>query len=129
MPANRDVVTDFTNVAGNNDTFRLENAVITKLGAGGLRSTAFFRGAAAHDANDRIVYNQATGALIYDANGNAAGGAIADRLPHQQAGADRRRLRRDLTDLNHSRPSAQAGANAREQAAPYWLTICRLALP
>ena len=73
---NRDVVTDFNHVA---DTFRLENAVFTKLGAGvHALSPAFFRaGAAALDANDFIVYNQATGILSYDVNGNAAGGAIA----------------------------------------------------
>ena len=40
-------------------------------------SPAFFRvGATALDANDYIVYNQATGALFYDLNGNGAGGAI-----------------------------------------------------
>ena len=38
---------------------------------------AFFRvGATALDANDFIVYNKATGALFYDANANAAGGAV-----------------------------------------------------
>jgi Ca2+-binding RTX toxin-like protein len=74
--ANRDVVTDFTNVAGNNDTFRLENAVMPGLGAaGGLAAAKFFAGAAAHDADDRIVYNQVNGNLFYDSNGNAAGGS------------------------------------------------------
>ena len=34
------------------------------------------RCAAAHDADDRIVYNAATGALIYDSNGLATGGAV-----------------------------------------------------
>jgi Ca2+-binding RTX toxin-like protein len=73
---NRDVVTDFNHIA---DTFRLENAVFTKLGAGvHPLNPAFFRvGAAALDANDFIVYNQATGALAYDVNGNAAGGTTA----------------------------------------------------
>ena len=57
--AHRDVVTDFANAAGNNDTFRLENAVMTKLGAAGaLKANLFFAGAAAHDADDRIVYNK-----------------------------------------------------------------------
>jgi Ca2+-binding RTX toxin-like protein len=74
--ANRDIITDFSNVAGNNDTIRLENAVFTKVGgAGALSAAAFHLGAAAHDASDRIIYNKATGAVIYDLNGNAAGGA------------------------------------------------------
>ena len=33
-------------------------------------------GAVAADANDLIVYNRAAGALSYDANGSAAGGAV-----------------------------------------------------
>jgi serralysin len=75
--ANRDVIADFSNAAGNNDTFHLENLVMPGLGAAGpLKSTAFFAGAAAHDADDRIIYNQATGALFYDTNGNAAGGTV-----------------------------------------------------
>jgi Ca2+-binding RTX toxin-like protein len=73
---NRDIVTDFTHGV---DKFHLENAVFTKLGAGvhTLSPLFFHAGAAAADANDYIVYNQATGVLSYDANGNAAGGAIA----------------------------------------------------
>jgi serralysin len=73
--ANRDVVADFANAAGNNDTFRLENAVMTRLGAAGvLSANRFFAGAAAHDLDDRIVYNKTTGALFYDSNGSIAGG-------------------------------------------------------
>ena len=74
--ANRDLVTDFSHV---DDTLQLENAIFTKLGAGvhALNPAFFHVGAAAADANDYIVYNQGTGVLSYDANGNAAGGAIA----------------------------------------------------
>jgi Ca2+-binding RTX toxin-like protein len=73
---NRDIVTDFNHVA---DTFQLENAIFTKLGAGvhPLNAAFFHAGAAAGDANDFIVYNQATGLLSYDSNGSAAGGVIA----------------------------------------------------
>jgi Ca2+-binding RTX toxin-like protein len=72
----RDAITDFLNVAGNNDTIHLENAVMTQLGGpGALAASKFFAGAAAHDADDRIIYNQANGAVYYDANGNAAGGS------------------------------------------------------
>ncbi|MBK9661986.1 MAG: hypothetical protein IPO71_02325 [Nitrosomonas sp.] len=41
------------------------------LAAGQLRI-----GAQALDANDFIIYNNATGALLYDANGNGAGAAV-----------------------------------------------------
>jgi Ca2+-binding RTX toxin-like protein len=72
---NRDIVTDFSHV---DDTFRLENAIFTKLAAVGTLNPAFFRaGTTALDANDYIVYNQATGALSYDSNGSLAGGSIA----------------------------------------------------
>jgi Ca2+-binding RTX toxin-like protein len=75
--ANRDVIQDFTNAAGNNDTFQLENAVMPALGAAGaLKSAAFFAGAAAHDADDRIIYNRSTGNVFYDSNGNLAGGSV-----------------------------------------------------
>ena len=71
---NVDWITDFSAPA---DTIRLENSVFTALTATGvLASGAFYAGTAAHDANDRIIYNKATGVLTYDANGNAAGGAV-----------------------------------------------------
>jgi Ca2+-binding RTX toxin-like protein len=70
--ANRDVIADFNPAQ---DSFQMENAVFTLLGApGALNPNFFFAGAAAHDPNDRIVYNKATGIAIYDSNGNAAGG-------------------------------------------------------
>jgi serralysin len=72
---NRDFIADFSNVAGNNDTFVLENTFFTKLDAGALSAANFALGAAA-DANDYIVYNQTTGALFYDVNGSGGGGAI-----------------------------------------------------
>jgi hypothetical protein len=73
---NRDAVRDFSHA---DDTFRLENAIFTKLGAGvhGL-SAAFFRaGTKALDGNDYIVYNKATGLLSYDNDGNCAHAPIA----------------------------------------------------
>jgi Ca2+-binding RTX toxin-like protein len=40
-------------------------------------NAAFFRaGAHALDGNDFVIYNRATGALLYDPNGNAAGGEV-----------------------------------------------------
>lgn len=68
-----DVIVDY-NVA--NDTIQLENSVFSALTAvGALPASQFRIGAQALDANDHILYNKANGALIYDANGNAAGGA------------------------------------------------------
>ncbi|MER9876347.1 family 16 glycosylhydrolase [Mesorhizobium sp. M0195] len=70
--ANRDIITDFNHTA---DTFRLQNAVMQELGAtGALEPRYFFAGTSAHDADDHIVYDKATGALFYDSNGNVAGG-------------------------------------------------------
>jgi Ca2+-binding RTX toxin-like protein len=70
--SNVDSILDF-NVA--QDTIRLDNGVFTALGAGPFTAGMFTKGAAAIQADDRIVYNSSTGALIYDTNGNAAGGA------------------------------------------------------
>ena len=72
--ANRDLITDFNHVA---DTIQLENAVFTKLTVGGVLNPAlFWNGTAAHDSNDFIIYNRASGALYYDPNGNLPGGAV-----------------------------------------------------
>lgn len=71
---NRDTISDFSAVS---DTIQLENAVFTQVGANGvLAAGAFFQGAAANDAGDRIIYNPATGALLYDADGNLGGAAV-----------------------------------------------------
>ncbi|MXS78578.1 calcium-binding protein, partial [Nitrosomonas sp. JL21] len=67
-------ITDY-NVA--NDTLQLENGVFTALTATGTLPAAQFRvGAQALDGNDHVIYNNATGALIYDANGNGAGAVV-----------------------------------------------------
>lgn len=71
--ANVDRITDFSRV---NDVIRLDDAVFKALAKGALAAPAFHTGTGAHDANDRIIYNDDTGALVYDANGNAGGGAI-----------------------------------------------------
>lgn len=71
ISANFDRIQDFSAAF---DTIRLENAIFTGLAAGALAPSAFRVGAAALDANDRVIYNQATGLLSFDSNGNAAGG-------------------------------------------------------
>jgi len=70
---NVDRVTDYSVVS---DTIDLSHAIFGAAGVlGKLAATAFFAGAAAHDASDRIIYNPANGFVSYDANGNHAGGA------------------------------------------------------
>lgn len=67
-----DRIADFTVI---DDTIALDDAVFTGLALGILAVGNFVVGPAAQDLSDRIIYNAATGALIYDANGSAAGGA------------------------------------------------------
>lgn len=69
-----DEITDF-NVT--NDTIQLENSVFKALTATGVLAADQFKvGAKAADANDFVIYNKATGALLYDADGNGAGAAV-----------------------------------------------------
>jgi Ca2+-binding RTX toxin-like protein len=70
---NVDQVTDFS-VA--DDTFHLDNFVFSALADGALAADAFHVGATAADADDRIVYNSANGALSYDADGSGAMAAV-----------------------------------------------------
>ncbi len=72
--ANVDQITDYS-VA--DDTIWLENSIFTAVGAPGtLSASAFHTGAAAADAADRIIYDSATGALLYDSDGSDAGAAV-----------------------------------------------------
>jgi Ca2+-binding RTX toxin-like protein len=71
--SNHDHITDFQH---SNDQLQLDNAIFTKLGATGALPAGYFRTGAATDADDYIVYDHSTGALYYDSNGAAAGGAI-----------------------------------------------------
>ncbi|HTU13021.1 MAG TPA: hypothetical protein VMG08_19180 [Allosphingosinicella sp.] len=57
------------------DRISLENGIFTGLAAGALPTGAFVIGAGAADATDRIIYNNATGALSFDVDG--IGGAAA----------------------------------------------------
>ena len=69
-------VDNITDMAAGVDIIRLDDAVLAGIGAVGvLNADAFHVGAAAADAQDRIVYNSATGQLFFDSNGNAGGGS------------------------------------------------------
>jgi serralysin len=69
-----DRITDFSHTY---DTILLDREVFTAFRDDGyLRSSEFYAGAAAHDATDRIIYNSATGAIMYDPDGNGAAAAV-----------------------------------------------------
>jgi Ca2+-binding RTX toxin-like protein len=78
---NVDAITDF-NVA--DDTIQIDNGIFTGLAAGTLGANQFVVGAAAQDADDRIVYDITSGALLFDIDG--AGGAAAVRFAVASAG-------------------------------------------
>ena len=71
---NFDRITDFSAV---DDRILLENAVFTRLAAGGLAASLFVLGTQAQDANDRIIYQRATGTLWYDRDGTGAAAKVA----------------------------------------------------
>ncbi|MDP2904215.1 MAG: calcium-binding protein [Methylovulum sp.] len=74
LKSNVDNITDFKPV---DDTIKLENKIFGKLTSTGvLAASAFVTSTAAQDSNDFLVYNKATGALFYDADGNGAGVAV-----------------------------------------------------
>ncbi|MEF8732006.1 MAG: hypothetical protein V5B40_08835 [Candidatus Accumulibacter meliphilus] len=71
-----DTLTDFNVLA---DTIELENAIFGSLSSTGTLAAGSFRtgvGVSAADANDFILYDSASGALYYDADGNGAGAAV-----------------------------------------------------
>ena len=72
-PGSTGTFMDFTH---NTDLIGLDAAVFGTIGQS-LDKTEFYAKAgavAAHDLDDRIIYNRTTGALYYDADGNKAGG-------------------------------------------------------
>ena len=89
--SNIDRVIDFSHV---DDTIALDDAVFTKLPLGALKLAAFWGGTAAHDADDRIIYNKSNGALLYDADGTGKTAA-----PIQFATLDTKPTNVDYTDF------------------------------
>jgi Ca2+-binding RTX toxin-like protein len=73
---NVDTIIDFTPGA---DKILLGGAAgqpFLTLATGALRSGTLVIGSAALDADDYLIYNSGTGALLYDADGNGAGAAV-----------------------------------------------------
>ncbi len=76
---NRDKIADFS---VRDDGIWLDNAVVTKLGAGSesrpvqLKSGFFVKGDKAKDANDYVLYDPSKGVLFYDADGSGRGKAV-----------------------------------------------------
>ena len=69
-----DTIRDFS---ARDDTNRLHIKAFSSLAhAGRLSADAFYKGVAADDADDRIVYDETSGALFYDADGSGAGAAV-----------------------------------------------------
>lgn len=70
-----DTISDFNVIS---DTLRFENSVFAGLGAAGVLAAnkLHFGGLASQDADDRITYVKATGALYFDADGSGSGSAV-----------------------------------------------------
>ena len=68
-----DLITDF---AVGTDKIAFYSSVFTGLTPGSLPASAFVAGTAAQDGNDRILYNSASGALFYDADGTGMIAAV-----------------------------------------------------
>jgi Ca2+-binding RTX toxin-like protein len=69
---NIDVIADFDA----DDTIRLENFVFVGLPTGALNPNAFVLGTAAADADDRIIYDAATGRVYFDLDGTGPGNML-----------------------------------------------------
>ncbi|MET0428055.1 MAG: calcium-binding protein [Microvirga sp.] len=69
-----DSIVDFNPAA---DTVRLDHRYFSQIaGRGTLSEAQFWTGPAAHDADDRIIYDSQTGALSYDSDGTGAATAV-----------------------------------------------------
>ena len=70
---NVDALNDFVH---GTDKIALDDAIFDQLVPGALNPSLFHVGATATDEDQRILYDQATGNLYYDADGNGAGAAV-----------------------------------------------------
>jgi serralysin len=72
--ANVDNILDFS---VRDDTIALDRAIFRGIVSdGALIRSAFHSGAAAHDEDDRIIYDRATGSILYDRDGTGAAEAV-----------------------------------------------------
>jgi serralysin len=77
--SNLDRLSDFDQTY---DSIRLDNKIFTELGSGSasrpktFTADMFVRASKAQDREDRIVYDKATGALSYDADGTGAAAQV-----------------------------------------------------
>ena len=76
--SNKDTIADFTTGA---DKILLSKSIFTAIGNVGQFSVSDARfwisdTGAAHDLDDRLVYNTTSGILTYDSNGSGSGGAV-----------------------------------------------------
>jgi Ca2+-binding RTX toxin-like protein len=69
---NVDTVQDF----GAKDRIGLASDLFSAVTNGGIEAGELVLGTAAQDADDRLLYDQATGRLFYDADANGAGAAV-----------------------------------------------------
>jgi Ca2+-binding RTX toxin-like protein len=71
---NVDRIVDFSSAEG--DRLRMAQSVFTEAGAGELSADAFVLGSVALDADDRFLYDQTSGVLRYDSDGDGADAAV-----------------------------------------------------
>ena len=69
-----DTITDFKL---SDDHFELSSLAFAALAAGKLDAADFYKGDVAHDGDDRILYDSATGLISYDADGSGSGQSYA----------------------------------------------------
>lgn len=70
-----DTIRDFN--SAENDKIYLGQKIFTKLSAGELKAEHFVLGKEAQDENDFILFDSDSKQLLYDADGNGAGAAVA----------------------------------------------------
>jgi Ca2+-binding RTX toxin-like protein len=71
--SNADEIVDFDVT---HDAIHLDATIFTALAVGSLSAGALRIGSKATDSNDRIIYNNETGILSYDADGSGNGASV-----------------------------------------------------